>query len=144
MPPPDEARRALLREWVAEAEEDFRVAEHLLQTSPHFGKAIGFHAQQAAEKYLKAYLTWHQVEFPKVHDLREILHLVARQDAALSESLRDARLLTPFAVRSRYPGLTSPDLPRGARSALGIAGQVREAILAALAPYLDAPSSVAE
>jgi len=48
MLPPDEARRVLVREWLAEAEEDYQAAEHMLRTAVHFLKAIGLHAQQAA------------------------------------------------------------------------------------------------
>jgi HEPN domain-containing protein len=143
MPPPEEARRALVDEWLAGADEDYGVAEHLLVTSPHFARAIGFHAQQAAEKFLKAYLTWHQVEFAKTHDLTEILGLVARTDPGLSATLQDARLLTPFAVRTRYPGPASSQVPRGAASAVRIAERVRDAILASLRSVLgpDPPAA---
>lgn len=41
-----------------------------------FPNAIAFHCQQAAEKYLKAFLTWHQVAFSKTHDLQELLDIV--------------------------------------------------------------------
>lgn len=66
-----------------------------------------FHCQQAAEKYIKAFLTLHQVEFPKSHNIRELLDLVATVDETIAEDLKPATVLTPYGVEARYPG----DLP---------------------------------
>jgi len=42
---------------------------------------VGFHAQQAAEKFIKAFLVRHQIEFPKTHDIGLLRQLVARVEA---------------------------------------------------------------
>ena len=63
----------------------------------------GFHAQQAVEKYIKAFLVRHQIEFPKTHDIRRLRQLVARRDATLVERLERADVLTPYGVDMRYP-----------------------------------------
>ncbi|GAG25702.1 unnamed protein product, partial [marine sediment metagenome] len=79
MRPPSEDERHLIQQWIDKAEVDFGTIEVLLgETSRPFPGAIAFHAQQCAEKYLKAFLTRHKVDFPKTHDLKEILKLVAR------------------------------------------------------------------
>jgi HEPN domain-containing protein len=132
MKPPEEAKRELVEQWLAKADEDFGLAEHLLsEQSPYLG-AVGFHSQQAAEKYLKAFLIHHQIDFPKTHDLVEILDLVARVAPALAQSLQDIRALNPYGVEIRYPG----DIPQlnvaDARQAVELAGKLREAIRAAL------------
>ncbi len=109
MRPPEEVKRDLVRQWLAKAEEDLEVVAFLLSSKRHFMFAIGFHAQQAAEKYLKAFLTWHQVEFPKTHDLGVLLELVATADSVLAASLNPIISLNPYGVELRYPG-DAPEL----------------------------------
>jgi HEPN domain-containing protein len=88
MKSPEEAKRELYERWIRRADEDLAVAEQLsFDGVPYFG-SIGFHAQQAAEKFLKAFLVWHQIEFPKTHDLGKLLQLVARSDQKLADSLQ--------------------------------------------------------
>ena len=45
------------------------LAQFLMQENAPFLSAVGFHCQQAAEKYVKAYLIWKQVDFPKTHNI---------------------------------------------------------------------------
>jgi HEPN domain-containing protein len=140
MKPPDEVKRDFVRQWLAKAEEDYAVAEHLLiQNTPYLG-AIGFHAQQAAEKFFKAFLVRHQVEFPKTHDLDKILDLVATVDESLAESLRAAVALNPYGVDIRYPA-DFPEMTReDAGNAVKLAGEVRKAIKTLLQEYLNTDS----
>jgi HEPN domain-containing protein len=128
MKPPDAIRREVVAQWLARADEDLSVARHLLaETLPYYG-AIGFHAQQAAEKFLKAYLVAHQVDFPKTHDLGRLLDLVASVDGALATALSAAVQLTDYGVDVRYPG----DLPKldadDAARAVDCALEVRDAV----------------
>jgi HEPN domain-containing protein len=74
---PEEVKRDFVRQWLKKAEEDINAAKTLLPHEMSFLFTVGFHAQQSAEKYLKAYLTWHQVEFRKTHDLGELLDIIA-------------------------------------------------------------------
>jgi HEPN domain-containing protein len=132
MRPPEDATQDLLRQWLTKAEEDFAVAEHLLsENTPYLG-TVGFHAQQASEKFLKAVLVHYQVEFPKTHDLGRLLDLVATANAPLAASLRGATALNPLGATMRYPS----DLPEltaeDARTAVGLAASVREAVRALL------------
>lgn len=91
-----------------------------------------FHSQQAAEKFLKAFLTWHQVEFPKTHVFGELLDLISQVDMNLAESIEGVTKLNPYGVEVRYPS----DLPEPTRAeaeeALALARSVRDAILKAL------------
>lgn len=94
--------------------------------------AVGFHCQQAAEKFFKALLTFNQIEFPKTHDLGALLDLVAPMDAPLADSLSEISLLNPYGVEIRYPG-DMPDIePEDAKEALELAKRVREAVLKSL------------
>jgi HEPN domain-containing protein len=56
MKPPEAVKEEFTREWVRKAEIDFKTADHLFQSGPDFAEGAAFHSQQAAEKYLKAFL----------------------------------------------------------------------------------------
>jgi len=142
MKPPDEVKRELVVRWLDKAEEDFRVAGYLSSGETVFLSAIGFHAQQAVEKYLKALLVHHQVEFPKTHDIQELLNLLAPVAPSLAGSLRDAAELTPYGVEVRYPD-DFPDMTQDeAVAAVDTAAKVREAVLAALKDVSWSPKGV--
>ena len=70
---------------------------------PHVTEIICFHCQQAVEKYLKAFLTKHQVEFPKTHSIMTLINLCSGIDSSFKEKLSNADLLTDYAVEIRYP-----------------------------------------
>jgi len=95
----------LTAEWVAKAEGDYATARRELRArrQPNYDAAC-FHAQQTAEKYLKAFLQEHGVPFPKTHSLIELLELCLPLDASF-EFQRDLLVrLDRYAVRYRYPG----------------------------------------
>lgn len=107
MKPPDEVRHGLVRQWLKKAEEDFGVADLLISESTPYLSAAGFHLQQATEKFLKALLVHHQVEFPRTHDLGKLLDLLEPVEAALTKELAHIIALDPYSVQARYPD----DLP---------------------------------
>jgi HEPN domain-containing protein len=90
-----------------------------------------FYPSRLRRKYLKAFLIFHRIEFPKTHDIHKLLLLVATADAALA-SLTDADLLTPFGVEVRYPGDKPEMLPGGAPVSVELARRVRDAVMASL------------
>jgi HEPN domain-containing protein len=66
-----------------------------------FTSTICFHAQQAVEKYLKAFLIFHDVDFPRTHDVDFLLMECQKID---SKSFNiDLKSLTEFGVSIRYP-----------------------------------------
>ncbi|MFZ5451587.1 MAG: HEPN domain-containing protein [Thermodesulfobacteriota bacterium] len=128
MRPPEEVKRDLVRQWLAKADEDLNAAKTLLSLDTAFFSTIGFHCQQAAEKYLKAFLTWRQIEFPKTHDLSLLLGLISPAAPSLAESLEEVVELTSYGVEIRYPG-DIPEVTReDAAEAVHLAEKVREAI----------------
>ena len=70
--PPDPELESETRGWLAKAVLDLRAAAHSLTAVPPLVDDSLFHAQQAAEKCLKPFLTWHQVPFRKTHSLEEL------------------------------------------------------------------------
>lgn len=93
--------------WLGKRDEDLRVMEVLLERAPHLCDAIGFHAQQAAEKGLKALLAAVGREPPHVHDLVLLLGALGDIGLPVEITARDCQVLTPFAVLSRYPRRTN-------------------------------------
>ena len=120
--------RKIVADWLYKAEQDIRSAETLLSEDPPLLYPSCFHSQQAAEKYLKAYLTWRQVEFPKTHSIREIIGLIKTVDEGLATSLLPVTALTPYGVETRYPGDAPEPDQEETTIALGLARKVQDAI----------------
>jgi HEPN domain-containing protein len=111
--------------WMRRARADMRAAEICTTELP--GTAL-FHCQQAAEKYLKAYLTWNQRAFRKTHELAELVAACILIDATLKSALGPAAALSKYAWQFRYPG--APYEPDGEEAAAGraLAEQVQAEI----------------
>jgi len=139
MKPPDAARLELVGQWVGKAEKDFSLARHLVAEGCVYREAVGFHSQQASEKFLKALLVLRQIDFPKTHNLGELLDLLAGTDAALAASLRDITALNPYGVEYRYPGDFPEIWQEEAESAFRLAGKVREAVMPNLPSDPESP-----
>jgi len=107
--PHDPVRVADTLGWLRKVALDLRSADADSSADPPILEDVLFHSQQAVEKALKAYLTWHQVPFGKTHDLRQLSKICATIDPTLPQELSAAIPLTRYAWQFRYPG--SPDEP---------------------------------
>jgi HEPN domain-containing protein len=109
--------------WILFAEADLRAAQLLSRDSDVAGRIACFHAQQAAEKALKALLVANNIAFRKTHDLVVLVGLLPSDLREVLEVL-DTDVLQPWAVDGRYPG----DLPDAsadeAAEALAIANAI--------------------
>jgi HEPN domain-containing protein len=137
MRPPDEVLRELVEDWVRKADLDYRAAERLMQDQDRLREIIAFHCQQAVEKYLKAFLVRRQIEFPKTHNIRQLLKLVARVSPHMAGLLKDAAGLTPYGVDVRYPGDLPEVLPGQEDHLFQWACHVKDTVMAQLEPYLS-------
>jgi len=114
--------------WVRAAEEDLLTARNMLalgKSSPC--SVVAFHSQQCAEKYLKSLLTVNSVDFPRTHDLLELLRLIP-PGVKFRTAAANAAFLGRFAVEARYPGNHEPVTRADARRALAIARDIRKAV----------------
>lgn len=110
--------------WVHKAEEDFQIALILSRRRQKLTAGICFHAQQSAEKYLKAFLVRERLPFPKTHDLMVLLQLAQGRDALLLPLHSALASLNAYSVMSRYPG-EEPTLEE-ARAAVKAVQEVRQ------------------
>ncbi len=122
--------------WLKKAENDLVAAGVTLNSKldDHFISA--FHAQQAVEKYLKTFLIWRQVPYPKTHEIKKLLSLFPPQDAELVNELSEADWLSPFGVEFRYPGEEVADFET-AKRAVEQAKKAQIAIMERLKDYLE-------
>jgi len=114
--------------WIQYADEDLTTAESLLelQSSIPF-RIVAYHAQQTIEKYLKAYLLYHQVDFPFTHDLLYLINLCAKQGNWTTPFTKISKI-TDLATTARYPGRDSVSREE-ANEALDWAKKVKIAVL---------------
>ena len=124
MPSPEQIV-TVVREWVLKAEEDLRAAAHLLRLGQECPTAaVGFHAQQCIEKYLKALLVLQGLEFPKTHDIEKLIGLLPL-DVSVRLPVTAQRILTTYGAMTRYPGDYEPVTLQEARQAVTLARRVR-------------------
>ncbi len=126
--PPDDPKAELTQEWLLKAKHDLLAAERTAAPPP-LPDVTAFHCQQAAEKALKAYLTWHDRPFRRRHQLEELIDQcvdIAWEFNALTDA---ARILTPYAVVARYPPVVAEPSEEEAREALHLAQEVVSFVL---------------
>ena len=93
-------------DWIRYARADLALARAPLPEGGLY-ELLCFHAQQAAEKSVKAVLVHRGVEFPKTHILESLVDLLPRDIARTPDPVHSARL-TVYATISRYPGAVEP------------------------------------
>jgi len=125
----DEAIKDLVNKWIKKAENDLLTAERGLSFEDPITQTVCFHCQQAAEKYLKAFLVHHQIYFAKTHKIMELLTSCATVDASFRDQLQDADNLTDYAVEIRYPDVLLEPTIKDAKEAFEIALKVKQFVL---------------
>ncbi len=119
--PPEEPLRRFAEEWLRRAKGNLALARQP-KPAEALWEDLCFHTQQAAEKAIKAILTLRGIDFPKSHDIAELLALLS--PAEVPDDLWSADSLTEFAVVTRYPGRKPPVSEEEYRQAITLAEQV--------------------
>jgi len=123
-------RTELIKEWIHKAEHDLGMAELALENKPEYADSICFHSQQAAEKYLKAYLVLLDIRFEKKHGLGYLLDLINEKEKVSDEFYEMAEKLEDYAVEIRYPDDWFEPGAEDVKEAIEIARKVKEFVLA--------------
>lgn len=100
--PPEAMAEA--QEWLNRAERDLRTSALLLRGPEVLPDESVFHAQQAAEKALKAYLASRDEPFAKTHDLPRLVKQCQTLDEEFAQLADAASVLNPYVSQFRYPG----------------------------------------
>ena len=116
--------KLVTNEWVLLAEDDLRSAKRGFRARklPSYASAC-YHAQQCAEKYLKALLQERGIAVPRSHDLPKLVSLIQPALPELILLRNDLKALTGMAVEVRYPGAAVEK--EDARQAIKVAERVR-------------------
>lgn len=115
--------------WFRKAESDLLVIETCIAAKVETYDACCFHAQQAAEKYLKAYLVSRNISFPKTHDLQLLVKLIITVNPTFNEILPIAIGLIDYGVTPRYPDLLHEPELADAKKALLDANAIKQFVL---------------
>ncbi len=101
------------QKWIWKADRDFSLATQVNQSFPDMA---AFHYQQAAEKYLKAYLSFHRVALKKTHNIGTLALMASQIDSTFSQlaGVADVDAITEFATLFRYPNEEEVDFPEEA------------------------------
>src|ERR1051326_8840135 len=123
--------KPLTMEWVEKAEGDLAMVQRELRVrkSPNYDGAC-FHAQQCAEKYLKARLQEASIPFEKTHNLSALLNEALAVEPLWSSRSTTLAFLNHFAVRFRYPGewATKEDAKEALRNCKLVRSDVRKSL----------------
>ncbi len=112
---------------LAKAKDDEILLEEIITNERIREEIVGFHAQQAAEKLLKAFLMARNISYRRTHDLRELIDLIRDHGIKFPELLMEIRTLSPFAVEFRYDYIPiEEELPFNRQKALEMVRQLRK------------------
>ena len=94
----------IVRSWMKKAENDLKNVRIILESKEEDKPydTVCFHCQQAAEKFIKAYLTLLDLPFPNTHNIGQLIENALVKDSAMTAFLK-ADALTTYGVVIRYP-----------------------------------------
>jgi HEPN domain-containing protein len=129
----DSEKIEFLKGWLRKASSDLKSAQ-LLMASEDKDKpydVVCFHCQQFVEKCIKAFLVYHDIDFPKTHNIARLLTLASLKEPEIRQ-FDDADKLTYFAVENRYPDDFYMPTNEEAQEALKIAGDLKRFVFSRL------------
>jgi HEPN domain-containing protein len=106
--------RDLARRLLRRADGDITLVRTVVDNEEILDAIVGFHAQQAVEKSIKAVLALHEIEYGKTHQLHFLIQLLEQCEIDAPASVLDAVELNPWAVEFRYEEDDEPPLDRRA------------------------------
>jgi len=122
-------KKELINSWIKKAEKDLLTAQHELSFPDAVTESVCFHCQQAAEKFLKAYLIHLGILFIKTHEIGELITKCESKDKEISAFKEEADKLTDYAIEVRYPEELLEPTSEEAKEAFEIATKIKEFVL---------------
>ena len=130
-PPPERVPPGTPDEWLRHGQSDLALARLGRGSGDILPGQICFHAQQAAEKYLKAFLCFNDVIPPRTHSIEQLLELCAELNERFSDLVAETAFLTDYAAELRYDIGFWPDKSE-AEAASEAADRIRRLVLSIL------------
>ena len=119
-------KEIVVSNWFRKGDNDLRAAKIIARLQDPLSDVVCFHAQQCVEKYLKGFLTLHEIEVRKTHDLVELLAECTKVDPAFMEWEEACRSLTVYAIDPRYPDVSYEYSVEEAEEAYSSAARIRQ------------------
>lgn len=110
--------------WLLRAKGNLNLAQKGGRLKGIFFEDLCFNAHQAAEKALKAVCLVQGMDIPKTHSLVHLMDILEAGGIDIPKNVRDADILTQYAVQSRYPSIMEEISRSEYRDALKLAAQV--------------------
>ena len=95
-------------EWLQRAKSNMARAKAGRLSPDILYEDLCYDAQQAVEKALKSVCILNKIVFPKTHDITYLIELLEKGDVEVPEELQNAKILTSYAIETRYPGDYEP------------------------------------
>ena len=112
------------RSWLSRAKASLTLAVKGGRLKGVVFEDLCFNAQQAAEKAIKAVCLSQGLDFPKTHSLVHLMDMLESSGMEIPENVREADILTQYAVQSRYPSVVEEITKDEYREAIKLAAQV--------------------
>jgi HEPN domain-containing protein len=110
--------------WLLRAKGNLNLAEKGGRLRGVLLEDLCFNAQQAAEKAFKAVCLAKGIEIPRTHSLVHLMDILEAEGMEIPIDIKDADILTQYAVQSRYPGIMEEITKSEYRDALRLSAQV--------------------
>jgi len=121
--------RDVAKLWFEKAENDLISAEYLMTMKNPPLDIVCYHCQQTAEKYLKGFLAYNDIEPPHIHDIKLLIIECSKIKENFSDIVDIGAFLNPYAVTVRYPGETEEISGADAIEAIDISKRIKKFIL---------------
>ena len=116
----------IISEWLKRARSNLERARAEKISDEILYEDLCFDAQQAVEKSLKALLVRLDKPFPKTHSIGMLLKLIEETGVEIPDDINRSKILTDYAVDTRYPGMYEPVSAEEYKEALNLAARVFE------------------
>lgn len=123
------SKQEIIKSWIIKGDHDLGTAKLTIKHIAEYKDIIGFHFQQAVEKYLKGYLIFLDINFEHKHSLIYLLDLISSKDKISDKCYKMVTKMQNYAVEIRYPEIIIEPTDKELQDAINIADKFREIIL---------------
>ena len=119
-----------VKEWLLRAKSNLEIAKKVetrdfsINGGYIFIEEVCFELQQSVEKSIKALMINNKIQVPRTHNISELITILEENNVNVPENIKLAKILTEYAVETRYPSFDEPLTEHDFKEALEIAESV--------------------